>query len=57
MFFEKAARPTKTLSGPIPTNLDSLLGGFEAAKYTGGGGRNSRAMVEAEVWQPIQSLK
>ena len=53
MFFEKAARPTKTLSGPIPTNLDSLLGGFEAAKYTGGGGRNSRAMVEAEVWQPI----
>jgi len=53
MFFEKAARPTKTLSGPIPTNLDSLLGGFEAAKYTGAGGRNSRAMVEAEVWQPI----
>ena len=53
MFFEKAPRPTQTLSGPIPTNLDSLVGGFEAAKYTGGGGRNSRAMVEAEVWQPI----
>jgi len=53
MFFEKAPKPTRTLSGPIPTNLDSLLGGFEAAKYTGGGGRNSRAMVEAEVWQPI----
>ena len=38
MFFEKAPRPTQTFSGPIPTNLDSLLGGFEAAKYTGGGG-------------------
>ena len=53
MFFEKAPRPTQTFTGPIPTNLDSLVGGFEAAKYTGGGGRNSRAMVEAEVWQPI----
>ena len=53
LLFERAPRPTQTLSGPIPTNLDSLLGGFEAAKYTGAGGRNSRAMVEAEVWQPI----
>ena len=56
MFLERSVRPLaeeELNSGPIPSNLDSLLGGYEVGKYSGGAGSNSKGIVEAEAWQPI----
>lgn len=56
MFLERSVRPLaeeELSSGPIPSNLDSLLGGYEVGKYSGGAGSNSKGIVEAEAWQPI----